>query len=72
LNFKYLKRTNDIMCDVLGSWKNNGCHSTWVIVDAYGIAETRGKSSHMLTVMVVFRTVCKRDYVNKASPDFDE
>jgi len=28
VDLKYLKHTNDIMCDVLGSWKNNGCHST--------------------------------------------
>ena len=40
VDLKYLKHTKDIMCDVLGSWKHNGCHSTWVIVDANGIAET--------------------------------
>ena len=56
VDLKYLKHTKDIMCDVLGSWKNNGCHSTLVIVDADGIAETRGKSSQMLPVMVVFCT----------------
>jgi len=38
VDLKYLKHTKDIMCDVLDSWKNNSCHSTWVIVDADGIA----------------------------------
>ena len=27
VDLKYLKHTKDIMCDELGSWKNNGCHS---------------------------------------------
>ena len=29
-----LQITKDITCVELGSWKNNGCHDTWVTVDA--------------------------------------
>ena len=71
VDLKYLKHTKDIMCDVLGSWKNNGCHSTWVIVDAHGIAETWGKvKPNVASDGSVPYKVRKRYYVNKASPDF--
>ena len=73
VDLKYFKHTKDIMCDVLGSWKNNSCHSTWVIVDADGIAETRGKvKPNVASDGSVPYRVCKSYYVNKASPDFDE
>ena len=71
VDLKYLKHTKDIMCDELGSWRNNGCPSIWVIVDAHGIAETRGKVKPSIAGdgSVPYK-VCKRYYVNKASPDF--
>ena len=71
VDLKYLKHTKDIMCDELGSWRNNGCPSIWVIVDAHGIAETRGKVKPSVAGdgSVPYK-VCKRYYVNKASPDF--
>lgn len=46
-------------------------HNTWVIVDAEGLAETRGKVKPKVSDdgSVSYR-VCKKYYVNKASPDF--
>ena len=71
VDLKYLKHTKDIMCDELGSWKNNGCHNTWVIVDANGIAETCGKvKPNVASDGSVPYRVCKKYYVNKASQDF--
>ncbi len=71
VDLKYLKNTKDITCDELGSWKNNGCHDTWVIVDAEGIAETCGKTKPVAANddSVPYK-VCKKYYVNKGSPDF--
>ena len=71
VDLKYLKNTKDISCDELGSWKCNGCHNTWVIVDADGVAETCGKTKPEATSdgSVPYR-VCKKYYVNKGSPDF--
>ena len=71
VDLKFLKHTKDITCDELGSWKNSGCHNTWVIVDAHGIAETCGKvKPDSVGEGRVPYKVCKKYYVNKASPDF--
>ena len=70
VDLKYLEHPKDIMCDEMGSWNNNGCHNTWVIVDTHGIAETCGKSKPVVVDGSVPYKVCKKYYVNKASPDF--
>ena len=61
------KNTKDITCDELGSWTNNGCHDTWVIVDAHGIAETCGKAKPVAASdgSVPYRVCKKYWYVNR-------
>ena len=60
IDLKYLKNTKDITCDELGSWKNIGCHDTWVIVDAMEWPKRVEKPSQLLPVMVVYHTECAR------------
>ncbi len=41
-------------------WKNNGCHDTWVIVDAEELLKRVEKPSQLLPMMIVFHTKCAR------------
>ena len=70
VDLKHLKNPKDILCDELGSWKCNGCHHTWVVVDEFGIADVCGKKKPSDKDGALYR-VTKKYYNNKGSPDFN-
>ena len=69
IDLKRLKHPKDILCDELGSWKCNGCHHTWVVVNEDGIAEICGKNKPCNKDGALYR-ITKKYYSNKGSPDF--
>ena len=69
VDLQRLEHPKDILCDELGSWKCNGCHHTWVIVNDYGIAEICGKKRPLDGCGAKYR-VLKKYYNHKGSSDF--
>ena len=69
VNLKHLKNPKDVLCDELGSWKCNGCHHTWVVVNEHGVADICGKKKPSNKDGAMYR-ITKKYYYNKGSPDF--
>ena len=69
VDLKHLKHPKDVLCDELGSWKCNGCHHTWVVVNEDGIADICGKEKPCNKDGALYR-ITKKYYINKGSSDF--
>ena len=69
VDLKHLKRSKDLLCDDLGTWKCDGCHCTWVLVDEGGIVDICGKEKPTTVEGSPYRVI-KRYYIHKGSPDF--
>ena len=69
VDLKHLNHPKDLLCDELGSWKCNGCRSTWVVVNDEGVADICGKEKPLNVDGSAYR-VTRKYYINKGSPDF--
>ena len=56
VDLKHLKHPKDVLCDELGSWKCNGCHYMWVVVNEHGIADIYSQTTMMVHCIVSQRS----------------
>ena len=69
VDLHHLNKPNDLLCDDMGVWINNGNYTAWVRVDEEGEVDTLGKSLSAKPSEGMY-TVRRKYYSLRGCPDF--